>query len=1458
MVSSDVTIDGALILAEGDSEVDIRLLLCDEVSLTAAGVDSQQGTTEHYGKTTSLSIYGQSGGTGTLRSSGYIRCYEASAEGGYDAYAISCGIYVCGALKVYGGVVEATGRDLKDSAVDANSYGIYVSDMSVDNGSRVVAAGGDVSGVEASVSYGIYVEKNDLIVDDDSVITAVGGSADSSGDEARSTGIYVSYDMTVDEDSSVTAAAGSVTSGGGGYQACACGIYVFHDMYVEDGGAVVATGANASGAYYAKTSGIFVNGELSVESGGSMIVNGGDADAEHGDACAYGMYVRNELTVRDDEDDPSEPGGSIVVTGGSATTHAEGSCADAYGLYADDDMTISDGSAAAVDGSANAYGLYVYWDLDVGYDSIVTVTGGNAASRDGDAAACGVYIENYDMTVDSGSVVTVTGGDATASGTGDAWTFGIELEYGNDALYVEGYSTVMITGGDAEANVGKAYTHGLSADGSVYVGDYYDEYEDYDATSGSIVVTGGNASSNGDTAQAYGMYLYGGLTARRRSSVTATGGTAEAGTGAGESGGIGLYYLDVRDEAVVTGVSSAVTGTEEYTYSNGISTWGMSKVSGGTVVATGGTVNGSILADHSADLFATAQFVISGGTVKSGRDGGAVCVYYGNPDSMIVSGGSIQLCGDGDSMEYIKVENGVQLADLLAKGYAFYEADSEEGTAPIPLGNAGGQLIWAEVKPHTCTVTKGEDDTYACVCGRSYAKEPVAYLDANGSERYCGNYTVITAESSTALTSGWYVVKGDVELAKLPLGQDTDVHLILCDTAHLRVGRIDDVYGNNALTIYGQSTGDTMGKLSVNGGGIDCSGDLTINGGDIKVTNVRIDGAGYDAYAYGVYVSDELTVNGGCLTVDGVSAVTTDDYAYAYGIYLNDDMTVNGGCITVRNVSASNTIDAWVDVYGIYIDEDDYELTVNGGSITVEGISADTPGGAYVYVIENDDGDVIVNGGSITVNGAAFTSTGNIYHRGLDIDDNLIMWGGAITVNGAAVTSTAGRVKSYGILMGSDLTLTGGTITVNAGTATGLSAATCGIACDSLMQTKGTIYAAGDDITAQDETAQSESFGICAVSSGSTDGLLQVTGGSVTGIGGDIGGTASYGASYGIYTKNSNDEDNGLLSVNGGSVTGTGGSVGMENGRSCGIFADYMAVQSGTVTGTGDAEDDDIDVFWHFDLFAGTVRSGRSGGAVRVYADPLRVSGGSIRLADCYLDGVRALGGVKLADLPAPEQAYFAVKYVDNVEQEIGFVQLDGQTALRQVYVRACEHSYTNGTCAYCGGQQPVSDWDDDPSYSIRLAEAEHGSISLNFKRKYAWQGDTVTLNIAPDSGWVLETLTVTDRNGRELDVSVQGDKATFTMPASPVTVTAAFVEDLSMGDIFVDVPAGQYYYDAVLWAVKNGITGGIGEKRFGPDLGCTRAQLVTFLWRAAGSPAADHAMDFTDVDDVDANAYYG
>ena len=209
----------------------------------------------------------------------------------------------------------------------------------------------------------------------------------------------------------------------------------------------------------------------------------------------------------------------------------------------------------------------------------------------------------------------------------------------------------------------------------------------------------------------------------------------------------------------------------------------------------------------------------------------------------------------------------------------------------------------------------------------------------------------------------------------------------------------------------------------------------------------------------------------------------------------------------------------------------------------------------------------------------------------------------------------------------------------------------------------------------------------------------------------------------------------------------------------------------------------------------------------------------------------------------------------------------DGDTITLPTPTRSGRYAFvhwTDGTNTYAGGTNYTvtkdatltavwryigssSSGTTTSSYPVIAPRVDNGSISVT--PGAASKGTTVTITVKPNDGYELSKLTVTDQSGNRLSLNDQGnDKYTFTMPSSKVNVDAAFSKiETTMN--FWDVKQGDYYYDAVKWAVEKGITEGTGANFFSPNASCTRAQMVTFLWRAAGSPAPKSTVNpFTDV----------
>ena len=168
------------------------------------------------------------------------------------------------------------------------------------------------------------------------------------------------------------------------------------------------------------------------------------------------------------------------------------------------------------------------------------------------------------------------------------------------------------------------------------------------------------------------------------------------------------------------------------------------------------------------------------------------------------------------------------------------------------------------------------------------------------------------------------------------------------------------------------------------------------------------------------------------------------------------------------------------------------------------------------------------------------------------------------------------------------------------------------------------------------------------------------------------------------------------------------------------------------------------------------------------------------------------------------------------------------------------------------GGMTGGGGGSSSPSYSITVDKTKNGTITVSPRN--ASHGDTVTITATPDKGYELDTLKVLDKDGDKVKLTEKNGKYTFKMPSGKVTIKASFVEEVPE-QIFKDVPANAYYYEAVKWAQEKGITGGIGNGLFGPNDPCTRAQLVTFLWRAAGSPAPKNTG--TAFGDVKLGSFY-
>ena len=289
------------------------------------------------------------------------------------------------------------------------------------------------------------------------------------------------------------------------------------------------------------------------------------------------------------------------------------------------------------------------------------------------------------------------------------------------------------------------------------------------------------------------------------------------------------------------------------------------------------------------------------------------------------------------------------------------------------------------------------------------------------------------------------------------------------------------------------------------------------------------------------------------------------------------------------------------------------------------------------------------------------------------------------------------------------------------------------------------------------------------------------------------------------------------------------------NAAPSGKVFDKWVVESGSITL---ANENNATTTFAMPASAVSVKATYKDAPAETYTITFNANGGTVTPAN----GTTGTDG-KLSSLPTPTRSS-SYSFKGWYTAASGGTQVTTSTVFSANMTIYAQWNYNGG-----GG----SGGSYDPTYSITADKTENGTVSVD--PKSASNGDTVTITAKPDEGYELDELIVTDSKGNEIKLVEKDGKYTFTMPASKVTVKATFMEDNTMLNYFVDVFATDYYYDAVLWAVGEGITNGTSATTFSPGAVCTRAQMATFLWRAAGSPnPVGNSNPFADVSE---DSYY-
>ena len=606
---------------------------------------------------------------------------------------------------------------------------------------------------------------------------------------------------------------------------------------------------------------------------------------------------------------------------------------------------------------------------------------------------------------------------------------------------------------------------------------------------------------------------------------------------------------------------------------------------------------------------------------------------------------------------------------------------------------------------------------------------------------------------------------------------------------------------------------NTVGKLTISGGEFKHASDTQemivdhydeSNSGAAAVTGGRFD-ADISKYIPSDYVqSADGTVEK--LGESNAVAKVGDTYykTLADAVTAADNATVT----LLKDVTANVTIPAdktiTLNLNGMTLTNVDDHTILNNGNLTITGTGR-------VDNISHAKG-ALYNKGTVVINGGTFDrSQENGMNKGESGQNSwyTIKNVGTMTINDGATVQTAGNNAALGKF--SSLVSNGYFNTNDYNTNKGLE--------QPILTIDGGTFRGGLNTIKNDDRARltinGGTFSNYYQAVVQNHNIAEITGGTFTAA------SDANTETYGIYNCGCGaDIDLGTLTVSGGTFTGATYAVAEVSSQNA-----IVNISGGQFAGTK----------------AAIIKRSTSNATIAI-------SGGTFSSdPSVYVVGNGSANIVKRA---GSEGAYtYTVLAKSGLTSGVYLTDPSGALASNYYVSSTANGVWTVSYSApYSGGSS------SDPTYSVSTpSKTENGSVTVS--PKSASKGDTVTVTVKPDSGYVLETLTVTDKNGNELTLKDKGDgKYTFTMPAGKVEVKATFMEDNSVLNFFYDVPNDAYFYEAVKWAVDKGITNGLSDTMFGPYESCTRAQIVTFLWRAAGSPEPKTASSFTDVP---ANAYY-
>ena len=1375
--------------------------------------------------------------------------YQGAAISYYNTESGSSGISQLTLVLV--GENTVTGPDLESSSV-YDSYGIHVAGdslvgtaLTISGDGSLTATGGTVSKSGSYWSAGICNSVGDISVEGGTV-NAAGGLSN-----GRSAGIRSQYKLSI-SGGTVNAAGGKSESSYGIYSNSSRGITI-------SGGTVTAEGATQA----VRTTGTVTvdpeGGEqIEVTAGESAASAAAISDSPFTETTSITSLISSakyfhsiageaENPGPDPDPDPDTPDPNIYVGG--------------VGLYGDKDTTayaLTDGNGAVTTTDAGEGNYNIMWDGETLTLSGATIQGAYGFRYNTASASAAIYrtggleiallgentvsnpddkTNNYGIYVYGDLTISGSGSLAASGGKGTAGSYGIYTDWGG----------VTVSGGTVETTAGDAahYSYGIYAfNGDIAV------------TDGTVNATGGAASFSHGIHATDDINISGGR-------VTATGGAAE------HSCGIDASAIDISG-GTVNATGGPATGDS---LSFGINAENVT-VSDGTATATGGSATG-----NSLSFGINAENVtISGGTVHAtgGEVSGEYAYSYGiyvTLHGLTISGGEVTAEGatqavrsfegsviiDPAEGQQITVTAGASKDSAAAiSGSPFTsEAEINENTT---IGEDSTALVFEANYFHSIAGKAGDpgpDDPniYVGGVGLTGDKDTPAYALTDGN----GNVTIegasaadynIMWDGETLTLKGATITQGSHDGAAIYCGENAGIHLVLVGdstvTGPSSTGVSRGIYTRGDLTISGSGT------LNVSGGeasadqarsyGISAS-DITISGGTVTATGGSATG-GY-AVSCGIYVTNDLTVSGGTVTATGGTVTATggpapDSYAYSCGIDASD-ITISGGTATATGGTATGS---YAESRGIYVIND---LTISGGEVTAEGGTAFADGsegyavsyGIYVHSLNSLPGSITISGGIVNADGGQASVTaadgGIAGSYGISVYGSIDISDGIVNADGGTVSGN--NTYSCGIYVTHGLTISGGEVTAEGTTQavriySGGSVTIAPAEGQQIAVTAGTDESSAAEITGspfQEETEITDlasAAGVAYFKSAAEPARYSVTLHP-------NGGTIADGKDVTSY-----------LCGTGASLPGAG-DVTRSGYRFAGWYADE-ALTDGPYTQISAADAGDMA------FYARWVRRSSGGGG-----SSSRPTGPSTGHSDGWTDIREEIGSAEDGDTVTIDM---------NGETEVP-AEIFEEIAGKDITV---ELDMGGGVLwTFNGLDIPEDTRLHDLDLGVDLGNSGIPATVIN---AITGEIDTVQLSLAHNGEFGF-TLTLSAPLGRdnagywanlywfneeteelEFQQAVRiSDNGTAEFDLDHASDYTIVIDDRSHEPAelpFLDVPDGAWYCDAAEYVYRHGLMAGTSDAAFSPDMTTSRAMIVTILWRMAGSPQVNYAMDFSDVPD--------